>query len=173
MRKIWTIAAMAALAIPASLAIAHPGDKPGNVGKPEAAQGSGAKPESPGKGKKAKVCPKPGKRSVKYIVRGVLAKDATATELVVDVTRVNRHAKRALAGPTAVGAGAYSVPMLTVKIDTCTKITKNGRGPSKRTFAALKAGDRVVVGWQAKKGTAYIDLGAAVRVADTGPARAK
>jgi len=171
MRKIWTIAVVAALAVPASVAIAHPGDNPGNGGKPEAARGEGAKPESPGKGKKAKVCPKPGKRSVKYIVRGVLAEDATATQLVVDVTRVNRHAKRALKGPTAVGAGAYRVAMLTVKIDTCTKITKNGRGPSKRTSAALKAGDRVVIGWQAKKGIAYVDLGAAVRVADTGPAK--
>jgi hypothetical protein len=173
MRKIWTIAVAAALAIPASFAIATPGDNPGrgNGEKPEVGRGVGVKPESPGKGRKPHVCPKPGKRSVKYIVRGVLARDATATELVVDVTRVNRHAKLALAGPTAVGAGAYSVPMLTVKLDACTKITNNGRRPSKRTWEALDQGDRVVIGWQAKKGTAYVDLGAAVRVVDTGRAR--
>jgi len=151
------IVAAMAVTIPVSIAGAtHPGNHP--------VKGPGATKPKP-----HKLCPKPGKKSVKFIIRGVLAEDATATELIVDVTRVNHHAKRALAGPTATGGGAYSVPLLHVAINSCTKITNAGKDPERRTYRALKKGDRVVIGWRKARNTAFVDLGPAIRVVDQGP----
>jgi hypothetical protein len=156
MRKILTMVTALAVAVPVSIAGAA---KPDNPGKPD-----------PAKGSKPKVCKPAPKRGVTFIARGVLVKDATATDMVVEVTSVNKHAKTALAGPGAKGGGAYSVPMLTVKIDACSRITRSGKGASKRSYTSLKTGDRVVVAWSAKPGTTYADLGAARRVVDRGPA---
>lgn len=153
MRKIVMMLAAAAVAVPISLA------------------GAAAPPKKPAHPTKPKVCNPANPKGVTYIVRGVLVKDATATELLVDVTSVNNHAKKALAGPTAKGAGAYSVPMLSVPLDPCSRVDRSGKGKTKRTWASLKAGDRVVVAFSAKRGTAYADLGAARRVVDRGPKR--
>ena len=155
MRKMLTMAAAMAVALPVSLAgAARPLTPPGQL--------------TPKKNDPAKVC-KPAKhKGVTYIMRGVLVRDATATEMLVDVTSVNKHGKRALAGPTARGGGMYSVPMLTVKLDACTHVSRRGKGPSKRSYTSLTAGDRVVVAWSAKRGTAFVDLGAARRVVDQG-----
>ena len=154
MRKMFMMMAAVAVAMPVSLAGAAKPAAPGQA--------------NPNKGSQPKVC-KAAKMGVTFIVRGVLLQDATATEMVVEVTSVNKHGKRALAGPTARGGGMYSVPMLTVAIDNCTHITRKGKGPSKRSYMSLKAGDRVVMAWSGKKGTAYVDLGAARRVVDQGP----
>ena len=158
MRKMLTLVVTAAVVMPVAIA---------GAAKPAVAPGAA----NPHKGGQPKVCSAAKKKAVTFIVRGVLVQDATATELLVDVTSVNSHAKKALAGPSARGGGIYSVPMLQVKIDSCTHITRNGRGPAKRSWATLKAGDRVVVAFSAKRGTAYADLGAARRVVDRGPKR--
>ena len=157
MRKILSLMVVAAVAMPAAIAGAT---------KPTVPPGQA----NPNKGTHPKVCKAAKKKGVTFIVRGVLLQ-ATAAELLVDVTSVNSHAKKALAGPTARGGGVYSVPMLPVKIDNCTHITRNGKGPGKRSWTTLKAGDRVVVAFSAKRGTAYVDLGAARRVVDRGPKR--
>lgn len=158
MRKILSLMVVAAVAMPAAIAGAT---------KPTVSPGQA----NPHKGSQPKVCKAAKKKSVTFIVRGVLVQNATATALLVDVTSVNKHAKKALAGPTARGGGVYSVPMLPVKIDNCTHITRNGKGPGKRSWTTLTAGDRVVVAFSAKRGTAYADLGAARRVVDRGPKR--
>lgn len=155
MKKMLTMVAAMAVALPVSLA---------GAAKPETHPGKA----NPNKGPQPKVC-KAAKKGVTFIVRGVLVKDASPTEMLVDVTSVNKHGKTALAGPDAKGGGAYSVPMLKVQIDSCTHISRKGKGPSKRTSASLKMGDRVVVAWSGKKGTAYAALGAARRVVDQGP----
>ena len=156
MRKTLTLAAAIAVALPVSLAsAARPLTPPGQL--------------NPKKGSPAKIC-KPAKhKGVTYIMRGVLIQDATATEMLVDVTSVNKHGKRALAGPTARGGGMYSVPMLTVKLDACTHVSRKGKGPSKGSWMSLKKGDRVVIAWSAQRGTAFVDLGAPRRVVDQGP----
>ncbi len=76
---------------------------------------------SPKKG--AKPCKKPPKRGVKFIIRGVVAfpPDGAGT-MLVDITSVNAHAKKALQGPTPRG-GAYDAKMVPVQIDRCTFIT--------------------------------------------------
>ncbi len=155
MRKILMMVTAAAVAMPISLAGATKPENPGQA--------------NPHKGAKPTICKPAAKRGVTFIVRGVLVQDATATDLLVDVTSVNSHAKKALAGPTARGGGIYSVPMLPVTIGTCTHISSKGQDARKRSWSTLKAGDRVVVAWSAKRGTAYADLGTARRVVDRGP----
>lgn len=157
MRKIVSMVAALAVAVPVSLAGAA---KPANPGK-----------SGPHKDAKPKICKPAPKRGVTYIARGVLVQDATATAMVVDITSVNSHAKKALAGSAAKGGGVYSVPMVTVTIDVCSKITRGGKGASKRSYTSLKAGDRVVVAWSAKRGTAFADLGTPRRIVDQGPTR--
>ena len=152
------IAALVAVPLAAAERPAAPG-KSGSVHPSASAPKKGVKP-----------CKHPGKRGVKFIIRGVVAmapNSATGT-VMVDVTGVNAHARKALQGPTARGGGAYSA-MLPVVLDTCTFISGRGKHPDKRTWKALTSGDRVVIGWKAKRGTAYLDLGAAQRVVDRGP----
>jgi hypothetical protein len=158
MRKMFTMVAAIAVVLPVSVAGAA---KP--VAPPAKAQ--------PGKGKVHTCKADKAKKSVTYIIRGVLTQDATEAALVVDVTSVNSHAKKALAGSAATGGGAYSAPMVPVAIGPCTHISRSGKGASKRSWTTLKAGDRVVVAFSAKRGTAYADLGTARRVVDKGPAK--
>jgi len=165
MRKILGFVVAAALvAVPAALATPpaskHVPTAPGHA-------------TTPGK-HGVKPCPKPPRRGVAYIIRGIVSTDVAndpvtgAPTFMLDVTSVNAHARKALQGPTARGGGAYDA-LLPVTLDRCSFITKNRTGPHRRTAAALKVGDRVVVGWKAKRGTGYLDLGAADRVADRGP----
>jgi hypothetical protein len=127
-------------------------------------------PSAPAPKKGVKPCKKPVRHGVKFIIRGVitLAPASATGTVMVDVTSVNAHAKKALQGPTARGGGAYSA-MLPVVLDRCTFITGPATHPDRRTWRALKAGDRLVIGWKAKRGTAYLDLGPAQRIADRGP----
>ncbi len=157
MRKMLTMVAAMAVALPVSLAgaakpLTPPGQSnPNKITKP-----------------KPKVC-KPAKRGgITYIIRGVLAADATESQMVVDVKSVNKHGKRALMGPTSRGGGMYAVEDLMVPLGPCTHITRKGKGPSKRSWQSLKMGDRVVMAWSAKRGTAFVDLGAPRRVVDRG-----
>jgi hypothetical protein len=165
MRKSIAVAVIAAFAaVPLATA-----ERPAAPGKSGVATHPSSSPK-----KGVKPCKKPARHGVKFIIRGVISKaPASGTgEMLVDVTRVNAHAKKALQGADARGGGAYTVPMLPVVLDRCSFITGPAKHPDRRTWRALKAGDRVVLGWSAKRGTAYVDLGHVQRVVDQGPYRA-
>ncbi len=164
MRKILGVAFAAALiSVPVGLAVPPAGHTPTPAGHKTSPTRHGAKP-----------CPKPPRHGVKYIIRGIVSTEVAPDPVtgdptfMLDVTSVNAHAKKALAGPTARGGGAYDA-LIPVTIDRCTFITKNKTGSRRRTTAVLKVGDRVIVGWKAKRGTAYLSLGAADRIVDRGP----
>ncbi len=160
MRRLLAVAVIAAFAaVPFATA-----ERPAAPGK----SGVTTQPSSSPK-KGAKPCKKPPKHGVKFIIRGVVAfpPDGTGT-MLVDITSVNSHAKKALQGPSARGGGAYDAKLVPVLIDKCTFITGTGKHPHKRSWKTLTSGDRVVIGWQAKRGTAYLALGPAQRVVDRG-----
>ena len=117
-----------------------------------------------------KPCPKPRHRGVAYVIRGFVMNDvpAGATSFTLDITSVNAHAKRALLGAAARGGGSYD-GTITVTIDRCTFITKN-KSPRKRGPAALRALDRVIIGWKDARGLSFDKLGAADRIVDRGRA---
>lgn len=158
MRKMLTMAAAMAVALPVSLAgatkpLTPPGkSNPYKITKP-----------------RPKPC-KPAKKSgVTYIIRGVIT-GVTETTISVDVKSVNKHGKRALEGITARGGGMYDWGAdLTVTRGTCTYITRRGKGPSKRAWSSIAVNDRVVMAWKAARNTAYVDLGPVRRVVDQGP----
>lgn len=115
--------------------------------------------------------PKPPPKPVAHVLRGVVAADAAADSVRVDVRRANRHMRRALDGAGTV----------TVKIGADTRIRLVGRGKVEEpdgsvrragTFADLAAGDRVIVWIRAPRGTAAADLPQAKGIWDLGPAPA-
>jgi len=141
-------------------------ERPAVAGKSGATHPSASAPK-----KSVKPCKKPPRHGVKFIIRGVVAfaPESVNGTVYIDVTSVNAHAKKALHGPDARGGGAYDAKMVPVMLDRCTFISGTGKRPHKRTWKALTPGDRVVIGWQAKRGTAYLALGPAQRVVDRGP----
>lgn len=107
-----------------------------------------------------KAVPKSGGTS--YIVRGTLVANATAGAILITPTGGNA------AGRKVVGTlGAYDTGV-TIRIASCSKVARilaNGR-ERKQTWAGLKAGDKVMVSWKAKKGATLAKLGAAQRVVE-------
>ncbi len=112
--------------------------------------------------KKPTVCKPVPKNGVAYVVRGTLVSDATRGQLVIDVTGGNKHGKKALPA-----LGSYDVG-LPIAIWTCSKVSRITAGGRERKQArtALKAGDRVLISWKAKKGKTLANLGAAQRVVE-------
>jgi len=104
----------------------------------------------------ATAAPKPHPKRVTYVVHGTLSADATATSASVNVTGENANAT----------AGLAKLTTITATIGPKTHITK--RGMTKATFADLKSGDRVVVRWRVRRGTALAKLSAAGRITDRG-----
>ena len=100
--------------------------------------------------------PKTPPKRVTYVVRGTLTADATATSASLDVTGENAKAT----------AGLGKLSTITATIGPKTHITR--RGTAKATFADLKSGDRVVVRWRVRPGTALAKLSAAGRITDRG-----
>lgn len=110
-------------------------------------------------------------KGVVYAATGVVAADAAADAVQVDITRANRRMRTALAGATSVE----------VRIGEATRIRLHGRarlvaasgpkarGPKAGTYADLAAGDRVIVWIRAPRGTAAADLPPAARIHDLGP----
>ena len=154
MRKMLTIAAAMAVALPVSLAGATKPLTPPGKSNPH---------------KTTKPCKPVKKSGVTYIIRGVVT-GVTETTISVDVKSVNKHGKRALLGITARGGGMYDwAADLTVTRGTCTHITRRGKGPSRRAWSSIAVNDRVVMAWKAARNTAYVDLGPVRRVVDQGP----
>ncbi len=123
------IAAVVALAMGASLAIAAPPAGKGKQAKTETVEevDGGTKGKKPRTGEGCRP-------RVTIILKGALVgtPGETATELTLTVTGGNAHGKALLAG---------SLTQLTVKLDDLTKVRRNGA----KTIASLAAGDRVLV----------------------------
>jgi hypothetical protein len=132
---IMSVALVAALAIGAPAAMAH-----------------GKGPDSPGAFHRG---PDQGLSSRHLTVVGVVAADATASGVQVNVSSADPDAAASLAGATTIA----------VKIDASTRIGGRAR-PA--TYADLKAGDRVKVTWKAAV-TPAAQLPAARRIRDDGP----
>lgn len=97
---------------------------------------------------------------VAYVVRGTLTADATATSITLKVTGGNVFGKRATKDSPADG--------ISVAVGTCTKITRVTILKRQRIqgWANLKSGDKVLLKWNAKRGTAVADLGAPRRIVE-------
>ncbi len=157
MRKILTMVAAVAVALPVSLVgAAKPLTPPGQSNTNKI-----TKPQF-------KPC-KPAKKSgVTYIIRGIVTAN-TGTTISVDVKSVNSHGKRALTNGAAKSGGMYDwADDLVVTAGTCTHITRKGKGANKRTWSSLAVGDKVVMAWKAPRNTAYVNLGPVRRVVDQG-----
>jgi hypothetical protein len=104
---------------------------------------------------------------VAYVVRGTLTADATATSISFKVTGGNAFGKRATKTSPAEG--------ISVAIGTCTKITRVTIVNRQRIqgWANLKSGDKVLLTWRAKRGTAVEALGAPRRIVELRKAVAK
>jgi hypothetical protein len=118
-----------------------------------------ARPSTPTKPTRPACKPIPA-AGVAYVVRGTLTADATATSISFKVTGGNVFGKRATKDAPAEGISAA--------IGTCTKITRVTILNRQRIqgWANLKSGDKVLLTWKAKRGTAVAALGAPRRIVE-------
>ena len=102
------------------------------------------------------------KSGVAYQVRGTLVLDATSRQIVLKVTGGNTAGKAAVKNAGGVyDAGAP------IGIAPCSKVVRVvGKSTATHTWRKLKAGDKVLVSWKAKKGKTLANLGAAQRVVE-------
>lgn len=143
---------LAALAAPAALS-AHPSGP--------------AAPGAPGSDK-APVPTAKGPKGVNHLLHACVTTDATADGVALKVIGGNRHMRDALAGASELTAPLDEGTFVRL-VGTARPAGAKGRAAGIGTFDDLNSGDRVIVRFRAKRGTAAAALPAAWRVIDRGP----